>query len=59
MPIIKTDAQITEYICTYCGKTVKKTRGEGRPLPGYCPRKPKDRGGNMKPHTWRINRKFI
>ena len=38
MAILKTDAAITEYICTWCGKRVKRTRGEGRPDPGYCPR---------------------
>lgn len=58
MPI-KDDARITEYICTWCGKKVKQAKGEGRPAPGNCPRKPADKEGHMKPHTWRINRKFI
>lgn len=49
---------ITEYICTYCGKKVRQTKGEGRPDPGYCPRKPRDKSGQMKPHTWRINRRY-
>ena len=49
---------ITEYICTYCGRKEQLPRGAGRPAPGYCPRKSKDKNGNMKPHTWRINRKF-
>ena len=53
------DCGITEYICTYCGKKVQKARGEGRPEPGNCPRKPKNTDGNMKPHTWRINRRLF
>lgn len=50
---------ITEYICTYCGRKVQRTRGEGRPDPGNCPRKTKDKDGKMKPHSWRINRKLF
>lgn len=49
---------ITEYICIYFGKKVKQSKGSGRPEPGYCPRKPKDKDGRMKPHTWRVNRKW-
>lgn len=56
---VKKEPGITEYICTYCGQKVQKTRGEGRPLPGNCSRKPRDKDGNMKPHTWRINRKLF
>lgn len=37
MAILKQDALITEYMCSWCGKTVKQTRGEGRPLPGVLP----------------------
>lgn len=51
-------AVITEYICTWCGKKAKRTKGEGRPEPGRCPRKPPNRDGQMKPHTWTINRKI-
>lgn len=58
MAVVK-DCGITEYICTYCGKKVQKTRGEGRPEPGYCSRKPRNADGKMKPHTWRINRKLF
>ena len=47
-----------EYICTYCGTKVSRANIAGRPQPGYCPRKPKDKNGKMKPHTWRINRKI-
>lgn len=48
----------TEYICSYCG--VKKMQGPsmGRPMPGNCPRKPRNADGSMKPHSWRINRKI-
>lgn len=59
MAILKQEAAITEYMCSWCGKTVKQARGEGRPLPGYCPRRPKDKDGCMKPHMWRVNRKYI
>lgn len=47
-----------EYICTYCGQKVVRGAQMGRPMPGNCPRKPKDSAGKMKPHTWTINRKF-
>lgn len=53
------ESGITEYICTFCGTKMQRTRGEGRPQPGNCPRKPKDKDGNMKPHTWRINRRLF
>lgn len=49
---------VTEYICTYCGKKIRRTKNQGRPDPGNCPRKPKDASGHMKPHTWRINRRY-
>lgn len=47
-----------EYICTWCGTTTARTKNMGRPDPGNCPRKPKDKDGKMRPHTWRINRKL-
>ena len=47
-----------EYICTYCGQKVVKLVTCGRPMPGNCPRKPKNKDGKMKPHTWRINRRL-
>lgn len=59
MATLKTDAVITEYICTWCGKKVRQGRGEGRPMPGNCPRKPTDKNGNMKPHTWKVNKKYV
>lgn len=47
-----------EYICTWCGKREAKSQMSGRPSPGTCPRKPKSRDGQSKPHTWVINKKF-
>ena len=46
----------TEYICSYCGK--KEVKSIGRPAPGNCPRKVKNRDGSSKPHSWVINRKL-
>lgn len=40
-----------EYMCTFCGKKVRKHKNLGRPEPGYCPR----RVGNQ-PHRWVKNR---
>ncbi|MBQ3545367.1 MAG: hypothetical protein IJA34_10350 [Lachnospiraceae bacterium] len=40
-----------EYICTYCGQKVVRSRLIGRPAPGKCIRKQGD-----KPHSWRQNR---
>lgn len=39
------------------GKKVKRTKGEGCSEPEHYPRKPKNKDGQMKPHTWTINRK--
>jgi len=47
-----------EYICTWCGQKVVTFTSNGRPQPGYCPRKPRDRDGKMKPHTWTINKRM-
>ena len=46
-----------EYMCTWCGKRVQRAKGEGRPLPGTCPRKT-FRGNTNRPHTWIINKKL-
>ena len=48
----------TEYICTYCGKKEIRPESLGRPQPGDCPRKEREKNGKMKPHSWRINRKL-
>lgn len=47
-----------EYMCSWCGKKELRSVMAGRPSPGNCPRKPKDRNGKMKPHTWRINKRL-
>lgn len=47
-----------EYMCTWCGKREMRSVVSGRPFPGNCPRKPKDANGKMKPHTWRVNKRF-
>lgn len=51
-------AKFVEYICSYCGR--RETRGviAGRPYPGNCPRKPPNRDGSLKPHSWRISKKI-
>ena len=54
---IKT-VKAVEYICSYCGRKVMQGVMSGRPTPGYCPRKTKNADGSMKPHSWRVNRKF-
>lgn len=40
-----------EWMCTWCGKKVRRTEVIGRPDPGKCPRK-----NNTRPHTWVKNR---
>ena len=47
-----------EYKCTWCGATTSRPANSGRPSPGNCPRKPKDRNGTPKPHTWVKNRSW-
>lgn len=48
----------TVYMCSWCGKTEIRSASMGRPQPGNCPRKAKDRNGNFKPHTWVISKKM-
>ncbi len=38
-----------KWVCSYCGT---RTTCVGRPMPGQCVRKPRDKNGKMKPHTW-------
>lgn len=47
-----------EYMCRWCGTKTLKSVLAGRPLPGNCPRRPKNRMGKSQPHSWVINRKF-
>lgn len=47
-----------EYMCSYCGRRTIRAKSVGRPMPGNCPRKPKDKAGKMKPHTWTISRRI-
>lgn len=47
-----------EYICTYCGRRMIRSKMFGRPDPGGCPRKPRLPDGKMRPHTWTISRQI-
>lgn len=47
-----------EYKCSWCGATETRTTTSGRPNPGNCPRKPKNKDGSCKPHTWVKNRSW-
>lgn len=47
-----------EYQCSWCGTKQTRAASSGRPAPGSCPRKPKMRNGQSKPHTWVINRRY-
>ena len=49
---------ITVYQCTYCGKTESRTKFQGRPMPGYCPRRACMKDGKPYPHRWVISKKF-
>lgn len=51
-------ARFVEYICTYCGRKESRVAAAGRPSPGNCPRKPVGRDGSMKPHSWRVNKRY-
>ena len=48
----------TVYICTYCGKSDLRRFDQGRPLPGYCPRRYNMKDGKPLPHRWVISRKI-
>lgn len=41
-----------EYMCSVCGTRTIRSENEGRPSPGICPKKPKDKNGKGKPHSW-------
>ena len=47
-----------EYMCRYCGARTVKPQHGGRPLPGNCPRRPRNRMGQPQPHSWALSRKF-
>jgi len=47
-----------EYMCRWCGARITKLSTSGRPQPGNCPRRPKNRMGKPQPHSWVINRRF-
>ena len=47
-----------EYMCRWCGGKSVRPRTAGRPLPGNCSRRPRNRLGKPQPHSWVINRKF-
>lgn len=51
-------AKFIEYKCSYCGQTATRSATAGRPEPGNCYRKPADKNGKHKPHSWVINRKI-
>lgn len=42
-----------QYMCSYCGKKETRAVAAGRPAPGKCPKKTKDR-----PHSWVINKRM-
>lgn len=46
------DVHWVVYKCSFCGQESTQSVTGGRPNPGSCPRKPKDRNGKMKPHSW-------
>lgn len=50
--------KVTVYQCTYCGATQSRTAVQGRPLPGYCPRRYNMKDGKPLPHRWVISRKI-
>lgn len=47
-----------EFKCTYCGTTTQRSATSGRPDPGNCSRKARNKDGSYKPHSWVINRKW-
>lgn len=50
-----TSNNTVEWICTCCGNRVYMPP-YGRPATGICHRKPKDKNGKGKPHSWVKNR---
>ena len=50
--------QCTVDMCTYCGTTQLRTPTQGRPMPGFCPRRYNMKDGKPLPHRWVISRKI-
>ena len=50
---------VIQYKCKYCDKTESKPANGGRPNAGNCYKRPKNRDGSWKPHSWVVNRKFF
>ena len=48
----------TVYQCTYCGTTQLRSPLQGRPAPGYCPRRGNMKDGKPYPHRWVVSRKI-
>lgn len=57
MPPINRD-KATVYMCTYCGTTQLRSAVQGRPMPGYCPRRGNMKDGKPFPHRWVISRRI-
>ena len=55
MPQIKRE-KTTIYMCIYCGTKQSKMQTQGRPMPGYCPRRGKMKDGKPFPHRWVVSR---
>ncbi len=47
-----------EYRCSWCGMTQTRSDNTGKPAPGNCPRRPKLKNGQSKPHVWTVNRRY-
>lgn len=47
-----------EYRCSWCGMTQTRSVNTGKPAPGNCPRRPKLKNGQSKPHVWTVNRRY-
>ena len=47
-----------EFICRFCGVKVTRKVKTHKPIPGFCPGRPRNPDGTFQPHIWLINRRF-
>lgn len=42
---------MVDWMCTKCGKKTRRTKSQGRPDPGKCPK------NSEKNHSWVVNKR--
>lgn len=46
------EVELQRWVCSYCGRRLTVNKKCGRPSPGICTKKGKNKVGIPKPHSW-------